>query len=377
MPDEADQTPPEAALAPFEEERVALTPPGARPFDIHTHLGKDEDGRSLSPDQLLALLDQAGVAGAAVFPLNDPDRVPAFRRQNDEVLAWAGEHPQRLIPFCRIDPAEEGTREAARCLEAGARGIKLHPRAQKIDFARQASEVGELFRLAGEARVPVIIHAGRGIDQGAEPFCALAERHPETALILAHAAIWDQPLITGRLADHPLLAYDTSCFHPLDVVSLLCAVPAERILFGSDPPYGRPASALYLLLRAARLVGLPERRLAGVLGDNARSLLASYALPPAKDPPPAPPGPPLAPTRIAVYLATAAGALFAQDGARALENIDLARTVARDGAAGGPTPVQAALAAAAEAIEADNQRAALQLLHRLLAATLTKGAFDR
>jgi len=361
------------AFAPFERERLALTPSGSAPIDIHTHLGKDEDGRSLAPEQLLSLLDQAGVARAAVFPLNDPDRVPAFRAQNDQVLAWARDHPDRLIPFCRVDPAEGGVAEAERCLAAGARGIKLHPRAQRIDFFAQKEEVGALLRLAAEAKVPVLIHAGRGVEQGPEGLCELAEAHPETALILAHAAIWDQGLISRRLSDLPLLCYDTSCFHPLDVVSLLCTVPAERILFGSDPPYGRPAAALYLLLRAARYVGLPEGRLRLVLAGNADRLLASYSLPPKRDPAPPPPGSPLAAIRLATYLATAAGALFAGVPERAVENLKLALTVG-DGRSDGLGELGGAVAAAVQAVEGGEARRGVELIHRLLAASLTTPA---
>ena len=69
-----------------------------------------------------------------MFPLHDPERQPAYRVPNDRVLAWAAESDGRLIPFCRLDPAEDPVAEGERCLAAGARGIKLHPRAQAFVF---------------------------------------------------------------------------------------------------------------------------------------------------------------------------------------------------------------------------------------------------
>ena len=51
-----------------------------------------------------------------------------------------------------------------------------------------------------------------------------------------------------------------SCFFPLDVIELFARVPAERIVFASDPPYGLPATTLYMALRVARQAGLDEAR---------------------------------------------------------------------------------------------------------------------
>ena len=184
-----------------------------------------------------------------MFPLHDPERQPAYSVPNDRVLAWAGESDGRLIPFCRLDPAEDPLAEGERCLAAGARGIKLHPRAQ--DFAFDGQEMDGIFALAEAARVPILIHAGRGLPPLADGLADLALRHPEAVLILAHGAICDQGILTSRLADHPGVLYDISCFFPLDVIELFARVPAERIVFASDPPYGLPATSLYLALRVA------------------------------------------------------------------------------------------------------------------------------
>ena len=49
-----------SALAPFLAETEHLRPINAEVIDAHTHLGLDEDGRSLTPEQLLSQLDAAG-----------------------------------------------------------------------------------------------------------------------------------------------------------------------------------------------------------------------------------------------------------------------------------------------------------------------------
>ena len=129
-----------------------------------------------------------------------------------------------------------------------------------------------IFTLAEEARVPILIHAGRGMPPIADGLADLALRHPEVVLILAHGAICDQGILTTRLADHPGVLYDTSCFFPLDVIELLARVPAERIVFASDPPYGLTASGLYLALRVAAHAGLDEQATRGMLGETMAGL---------------------------------------------------------------------------------------------------------
>ena len=83
----------------------------------------------------------------------------------------------------------------------GARGIKLHPRAQDFDF--DSEELDSVFALAEAQRVPILIHAGRGLPPLAEGLVALALRHPGAVLILAHGAICDQGILTSALPSIP------------------------------------------------------------------------------------------------------------------------------------------------------------------------------
>lgn len=270
------------ALAPFLAETERLRPADAEVIDAHTHLGLDEDGRSLTPEQLLAQLDDADARRACVFPLHDPERKPSYSVPNDRVLAWAAQSEGRLVPFCRLDPAEGPLAEAERCLAAGARGIKLHPRAQ--DFKFDGQEMDEVFALAEAASVPILIHAGRGLPPLADGLADLALRHPGAVLILAHGAICDQGILTTRLAEHPGVLYDISCFFPLDVIELLARAPIERIVFASDPPYGLPATTLYMALRVAAQAGLDEASTRTMLGGTMAALLDGHGLPPVTAP---------------------------------------------------------------------------------------------
>jgi hypothetical protein len=328
----------EAAFAPFREEGHALLPEGTPVLDAHTHLGVDEDGQSLALDALLAALDEvAADARACTFPLHDPDRHPGYRRPNDRVLQWAAESGGRLVPYCRLDPAEDPVGEAERCLARGARGIKLHPRAQAFEFGLPAAD--SIFACARDAGVPILIHAGRGM----APMDALADlalRYPEVRLVLAHAGIAGQGMFASRLSDHPGVVYDTSTLSPFDIIELFARVPAERIVFASDVPYGRPAFGLYQALRVAtKVAGLGADELRMLAGGTMSAVLDG-ADPPAATAPRVPEVRPVVGRllRAAVYLHSAFASMLAgggsRDPARALPWIAMARTVCRDPAPG-------------------------------------------
>jgi predicted TIM-barrel fold metal-dependent hydrolase len=252
-------------------ETKALLPAGAVVLDAHTHLGRDEDGQSLDAASLIGFLDQVGPAArACTFPLHDPERAPGYRVPNDRVLRWAQESGGRLYPYCRLDPAEDPVGEAERCLALGARGIKLHPRAQAFGFGNQAAE--SIWKVAAEAKVPILIHAGRGMPR-MDPLADLALRYPDVVLVLAHAAIADQGMFAAKLADHPKIVYDTSTFSVFDLIELFARVPAERIVFASDVPYGRPLGALHTVLRIATYAGLDERERTSLVGATMADIL--------------------------------------------------------------------------------------------------------
>src|SRR5512146_672013 len=109
-----------------------LLPAGTDIFDAHLHLGHDIDGTIGDYDQLIGLMDSYGISRAFMFCLDEPDRHPSFKAANDRTLAFGQRSNGRLIPFVRLDLNESPIDEARRCLDAGARGIKLHPRAQKF-----------------------------------------------------------------------------------------------------------------------------------------------------------------------------------------------------------------------------------------------------
>ncbi len=251
--------------------------PGVELFDVHTHVGQnDPDGMSQTPEQLLGLLEHAGARGAFVFPMHEPDGYPPA---NDVVLGAAGKSGGLLVPFCRVNPHDGAVAEAERCLDGGARGIKLHPRAEQ--FTLDHPEVQRLVSLAHERSLPVLIHAGRGIPALGLHAVELADDFPDARLILAHAGICDLSWIWRVSPDYPNLLFDTAWWMPADLATLFSLVPPGQILFASDAPYGATAISASFMLRTALQVGLTPEQIRSIASEQALRLAASEPLQPA------------------------------------------------------------------------------------------------
>ncbi|MFO7573063.1 MAG: amidohydrolase family protein [Gaiellaceae bacterium] len=245
-------------------------PEDAYLFDVHTHLGNDIDGMTGDYDELVAGLERYGVSGAFVFCMDEHDREPAFTVPNDRTLAWASRSDGRLLPFARLDLVERPLEEARRCLDLGARGIKLHPRAQA--FAFDDERLPAIFELAVERSVPILVHGGRGLPPIAEHLELLVRRCDGIRLIIAHAGIADMGNLAGRLRGLPGVFFDTSVWSAIDLFDLYRQVSPEQVLFATDYPYGRQPNALLTAVRTARFVGFDEAQLRGMLGESARRI---------------------------------------------------------------------------------------------------------
>ena len=205
-----------------------------------------------------------------MFTLAEPAGYPAA---NDRVLAEADASGGRLRPLCRCNPAARGAvAELRRCVDAGAVGVKLHPRSE--GFVLSDPVAVELVAVAHERRLPVMIHAGRGIPSLGRDAIALARRFPDARLILAHAGISDLGWIWREAADIHNLFFDTAWWNVVDLLALLALVPAGRLLYGSDMPYGSAVFCGLAMLRTGLAVGLSPAALASIAGGQLDRLLS-------------------------------------------------------------------------------------------------------
>ena len=261
-----------ALIAAWDEQVRRDLPAGADIFDVHVHLGHDIDGFRGDYEELEGIHRRYGISRAFMFCLDERDRHPAFRAANDRTLAHADRSNGRLIPFVRLDLGEEPLEEAVRCLDRGARGIKLHPRAQR--FMLNDDRLAPIFELAADRRVPILIHGGRGLPPIADHLARLVDRYPETQLIIAHAGIADLAGLVHHFAQRPGVYFDTSVWSPLDLMALYHEVSPEQVLYASDYPYGQQPASLLIAVGAARASGLDDDQIRAMLAGTAQLIEA-------------------------------------------------------------------------------------------------------
>jgi uncharacterized protein len=292
-------------------------------FDAHTHVGlSDPSGFTATLGQLEDSLELAG-AGAAVFPLKEPD---GYAEPNRRLAEHAQDGDGRLVAFCRIDPAVDPVGEVEAALGHGARGIKLHPDGE--EFAVDDPRLDGVYALADERRLPIVLHAGPEIDPMGEVALRIAEAHRGAALILAHGCIPDLPWIWEEAPKHPNLFFDTSWWSHSDVMALLTLVPPGQVLLGSDLPYCTPLSAALGTIRCGLQVGLSEAQLAGVVGGQVSRLVRGHD-PLDLGPPPAPARSTLDPLLERVYVFLMCALETMQRGEEPETLLDLARAATR------------------------------------------------
>ena len=189
------------------------------------------------------------------------------------MLAATAASGGRLVPLARVSPHhEDAVAEAQRCLAAGARGFKLHPRSD--EFALPHPAVDEIVALADERRMPVLFHAGRGIPHLGEAVVDLARRYPGARLILAHAGISDLGWIARDAAELPNLFFDTAWWLVSDHLQLYATIPPGQILYASDMPYGPGLTTAFIFLRVARAVGLGGDAMRAIAGGQLDRIMA-------------------------------------------------------------------------------------------------------
>jgi uncharacterized protein len=236
-------------------------------FDAHVHLGHDIDGFRGTYEELEEIHNRYRISRAFMFCMDEHDRHPAFRAANDRTLVHAKRSAGQLIPFVRLDLAETPIEEATRCLDLGARGIKLHPRAQR--FLLNDERLAPVFALAAERRVPILIHGGRGLPPIADHLARLVDDYPEAQLIIAHGGIADLPALAERFAGKSGVFFDTSVWSPVDLISVFHVFSPEQVLYASDYPYGQQPSSLWIALRTAKAAGLNDEDLRNMFFSNA------------------------------------------------------------------------------------------------------------
>jgi predicted TIM-barrel fold metal-dependent hydrolase len=235
-------------------------------IDFHVHIGHDVDGKSRSASTQVSEMERVGIDAAVVFPFN-------LGADGDYGETNVGLHREcsgidRLIPFARINPTldsfEEGMVEA---MELGFRGFKIHPKYQKFEIG----DVPGFFEVADRLGLPVIAHSAHRDGVYAAELVEVSHSYPSMVIVLGHAALSESPDTTLLRSARgcPNLFFETSINRRPRIERLILSLGPEKVVFGSDEPYGSAPEAL----EAIRSIEMSEEEMDMVLGGNARSIL--------------------------------------------------------------------------------------------------------
>ncbi len=239
-----------------------------RIVDAHTHV-QELPGHPWDspPGRLVAPMDAAGIACAAIMPYSDAG--PGDDRLLEETARAAARSRGRLLPFARLAPGPGQPERLAAAARDGFVGLKLHP----VSYALPPDhpDVVSLLRAAAEAELPVLFHCGDEPHGLPLELLAAAAAVPECAIILGHMGGYfhvDDALEAA--AAHSNLHLETSAMpYPAKIREAVGRLGAARVIFGSDGPGCLPA----LEVDKVRLAGLAPSDAAAVFGGSFLALL--------------------------------------------------------------------------------------------------------
>jgi predicted TIM-barrel fold metal-dependent hydrolase len=294
-------------------------------IDSHVHLFQNKDAgqkamRNISPtgfwgtlDELRGVLKEAGVAQAAAvatIPLRFMYDAALQRAQatesvdqklKDELMAKMQERLNRfntwlceqcsaednLWAFVHADPfvgmdflLQEVEKRAG---AGGARGLKLHPMLGL--YFPDDPVLWPLYKFAQTNEMPMIFHGGISPESPdiqyshPERFHKILQDFPNLRIVVAHLGFnfWEATVNLASAFDN--VAFDTSAalsglsessiLSDDEALKLIRAIGTDKVLFGSDFPWGDPSQDLARIKR----LGLSDAELESILGGNASRIL--------------------------------------------------------------------------------------------------------
>jgi uncharacterized protein len=185
-------------------------------IDTHVHVGRVSSRMAeMTEDDMLRWMDAHDVERAVLLPLESPEG-SSFPILTREVLPIAARRPDRFTAFACIDPRTSIPEEDLKPLfesyiEQGARGFGEHKVGIPIDDPRSQP----LYALAGELRLPVLLHLDgeRNMDRAGLPGLeSMLRQFPDT-IFIGHAPAWWSS-ISGDCTDEELNRYPSGPITP-------------------------------------------------------------------------------------------------------------------------------------------------------------------
>lgn len=219
--------------------------------DSHVHFGKCSiTGNLISDDDLKTYFFRNHLKSALVTPMD-----LALNEWNHKLLEEINHTVINIYGLYRINSRITDIENLFNTLRNNRNmlGVKFHP---SFDgFSLSSTFWDELFKWLDRLRVLVLVHCGRSMKCAHYSYALnRAELHPRLTFILAHMGGNDLKISISALKYAERLEnvyFDTSNVRtPYIIEEAVACLGPERILFGSDYPWGSCYSNAYTIIDA-------------------------------------------------------------------------------------------------------------------------------
>lgn len=201
-------------------------------IDAHNHLGT-RPGASQTGADLVAKIDAVGVDKAVMFPFVEGNFT------NDPIKDAFDQFPDRLIPFCAVNPWQaDAADEVRRCIvDWGFKGLKLHPTINGFHLS-DPGLVDPLFQVADELEIPIIVHGASDLLNSPPEFGIMAKRFPRVPLLMAHMGFfWSVDQAISFAKECPNLYLETSRAPIFEIQTAVRELGPDKVIWGTDSPF--------------------------------------------------------------------------------------------------------------------------------------------
>ena len=204
-------------------------------------------------------MDEAGVSQTVCLPMS-----LNFVRFED--LVTARQKDPGIIPFTGVDHTKDYDYEQvyAAHIKAGAKGLKLHPIVQRLPLTdKKTYAIVEAFAPYG---LPILFHCGvvdlyykgkekanQAPELGAIKYAEeLVRSFPKVNFVAGHAGTIEINDVIDLLGNYKNVWVDTSFQSPANIRRLISTFGPEKVMYGSDWPYGRRPPAIMAVKTACQ-----------------------------------------------------------------------------------------------------------------------------
>jgi len=175
-------------------------------IDIHTHIGRGtvKEEPVFGIDDLLKRMDELGIEKAVLLPRGVSPECAFFNFDTERVLEVYKKYPDRIIPFCKLDPRNGNNSPETdfkwvleEYKNEGCKGVGELTANLYVNDERYKN----LFRQCGELDLPVLIHFavsvkyglyGAAVDKGLGQLEEVLKEFPDTIFIGHAMAFWSE-----------------------------------------------------------------------------------------------------------------------------------------------------------------------------------------